>query len=148
MKIGRGKPAPAPLCPPQIPLDQTWAWTRAAAMGSQRLTAWAMARPHLLCNPNVCPHKPVLYPTMSYISLLVTVQRICPNHSECKINKGLIQRGSTIDHWRSQCERWILWPTPYTHTHVGRYVCMFLHVLPRVRLSQSTTGNIHTNGGT
>jgi hypothetical protein len=30
MKVGRGnrstrrKPAPAPLCPPQIPLDQTW----------------------------------------------------------------------------------------------------------------------------
>jgi hypothetical protein len=41
MKIGRGnrstlrKLAPAPLCPPQIPLDQT----RAAAVGSQRLTA-------------------------------------------------------------------------------------------------------------
>jgi hypothetical protein len=41
MKIGRGnqstlrKPAPAPLCPPQIPLDQTWA----ASVGSQRLTA-------------------------------------------------------------------------------------------------------------
>jgi hypothetical protein len=36
MKIGRGsrstrrKPAPAPLCPPQIPLDQTRARTRAA----------------------------------------------------------------------------------------------------------------------
>jgi hypothetical protein len=51
MKIGRGnrstrrKPAPAPLCPPQIPLDQTRARTRAAAVGSQRLTAWAMARP-------------------------------------------------------------------------------------------------------
>jgi hypothetical protein len=29
------KPAPAPLCPPQIPLDQT----RAAAVGSQILTA-------------------------------------------------------------------------------------------------------------
>jgi hypothetical protein len=47
MKIVRGnrstrrKPAPAPLCPPQIPLDQT----RAAAVGSQRLTARAMARP-------------------------------------------------------------------------------------------------------
>jgi hypothetical protein len=33
MKIGRGnqstrrKPAPAPLCPPQIPHDQTWART-------------------------------------------------------------------------------------------------------------------------
>jgi hypothetical protein len=51
MKIGRGnrstqrKPAPAPLCPPQIPLDQNRVWTRAAAVGSQRLTAWAMARP-------------------------------------------------------------------------------------------------------
>jgi hypothetical protein len=45
MKIGRGyqstrrKPAPAPFCPPQIPLDQTRARTRAAAVGSQRLTA-------------------------------------------------------------------------------------------------------------
>jgi hypothetical protein len=45
MKIGRGnrstwrKPARAPLCPPQIPLDQTWDQTRAAAVGSQRLTA-------------------------------------------------------------------------------------------------------------
>jgi hypothetical protein len=51
MKIGRGnrstgrKPAPAPLCPPQIPLDQTRYRTRAAAVGSQRLNPWAMARP-------------------------------------------------------------------------------------------------------
>jgi hypothetical protein len=50
MKIGRRnrstrrKPAPAPLCPPQIPQDQTRARTRAAVVGSQRLTAWAMAR--------------------------------------------------------------------------------------------------------
>jgi hypothetical protein len=55
MKIGRGsrstrrKPAPTPLCPPQIPHDQTQARTRAAAVESQRLTAWAMAQPkHLL----------------------------------------------------------------------------------------------------
>jgi hypothetical protein len=47
MKIRRGnrstrrKPAPAPLCPPQIPLDQTRDRTRAAAVGSQRLTARA-----------------------------------------------------------------------------------------------------------
>jgi hypothetical protein len=40
----RRKPAPAPLCPPQIPLDQTRARTRAAAVGSQRLISWAMAR--------------------------------------------------------------------------------------------------------
>jgi hypothetical protein len=45
MKTGRGnrsthsKPAPAPLRPPQIPFDQTRDRTRAAAMGSQRLTA-------------------------------------------------------------------------------------------------------------
>jgi hypothetical protein len=57
MKIGRGnrstrrKLAPAPFCPPQIPLDQTRARTRAAAVGSQRLTAWAMARPlHVTVN--------------------------------------------------------------------------------------------------
>jgi hypothetical protein len=51
MRIGRGnrstrrKPAPVPLCTAQIPHDLTWDRTRAAAVGSQRLTAWAMARP-------------------------------------------------------------------------------------------------------
>jgi hypothetical protein len=51
ISIGRGsrstrrKPAPVPLCIPQIPHDLSWARTRAAAMGSMRLTAWAMARP-------------------------------------------------------------------------------------------------------
>jgi hypothetical protein len=45
MRISRGnrstqrKPAPVPLCPPQIPHDLTWDRTRAPAMGSQRLTA-------------------------------------------------------------------------------------------------------------
>jgi hypothetical protein len=46
----RRKPAPAPLCPPQIPHDQTRDRARAAAVGSQRLTAWAMAWPFLLRN--------------------------------------------------------------------------------------------------
>jgi hypothetical protein len=50
MRIGRGnrstrrKPAPAPLCPPQIPHDLTWARIRAAEVGSRRLTAWTRAR--------------------------------------------------------------------------------------------------------
>jgi hypothetical protein len=50
MKIGRGnritrrRPAPALLC---LPHEQTWIRTRAAAMGSQWLTAWAMVRPIL-----------------------------------------------------------------------------------------------------
>jgi hypothetical protein len=48
--IGRGnrstrkKPAPVPLCPPQIP-HAARTRTRAAAVGSQRLTASATARP-------------------------------------------------------------------------------------------------------
>jgi hypothetical protein len=50
MMIGRGnrstrrKPAPVPLCPPQTP-HAARRRTRAAAVGSQRLTAWATARP-------------------------------------------------------------------------------------------------------
>jgi hypothetical protein len=50
MKSGRWnqstlrKPAPVPLCPPQIS-HAVRTRTRAAAVGSQRLTAWAMARP-------------------------------------------------------------------------------------------------------
>jgi hypothetical protein len=45
MRIGRGnrstrrKTAPVPLCPPQIPHDLTLARTRAATVGSRRLTA-------------------------------------------------------------------------------------------------------------
>jgi hypothetical protein len=45
MRIGRGnrstrrKSAPVPLCPPHIPHVLTWDRTRAAAVGSQRLTA-------------------------------------------------------------------------------------------------------------
>jgi hypothetical protein len=48
--IGRGnrstrrKLAPVPLCPPQTPHGARTG-TRAAAVGSQRLTAWATARP-------------------------------------------------------------------------------------------------------
>jgi hypothetical protein len=51
----RRKPAPAPLCSPQIPLDQTRARTRAFAVGSQRLTAWAMARPGSKNKPSKRP---------------------------------------------------------------------------------------------
>jgi hypothetical protein len=50
MRIGRGnrsarrKPAPVPLCPPQIPHNLTRAQTQVAAEGSRWLTAWAMAQ--------------------------------------------------------------------------------------------------------
>jgi hypothetical protein len=52
MRIGRGngstrrKPAPVPLCPPQIPHDLTRDRTRAATVGSWRPTAWTMTRPN------------------------------------------------------------------------------------------------------
>jgi hypothetical protein len=39
------KPAPVPLCPPQIQHELTRARTRAVAVGSQRLISRVMARP-------------------------------------------------------------------------------------------------------
>jgi hypothetical protein len=56
-KIGSGsrstgtKPATELLCSPQIPHDLTRTRSLFAAVGSQRLTAWAMARPYF--SPNV-----------------------------------------------------------------------------------------------
>jgi hypothetical protein len=44
-EVLRDKPAPVPLCPPQIPHDLTRARTRAAEVGSRRLTTSAMALP-------------------------------------------------------------------------------------------------------
>jgi hypothetical protein len=41
----RRKPAPVPLCPPQIQHDLTWARARAAAVGSRWLTVLAMQYP-------------------------------------------------------------------------------------------------------
>jgi hypothetical protein len=38
-------------------------------------------------------------------------------HSRCGINKGLFKRGNTVDHWKSRCKGWILWPTPYAYIH-------------------------------
>jgi hypothetical protein len=51
MKMGGGNrstrrnPALAPLCPPEIPIDQNRARTRTPEVGSQQLTAYTMARP-------------------------------------------------------------------------------------------------------
>jgi hypothetical protein len=60
--IGRGnrntrrKPAPMPLCPPQTP-HAALTRTRAAAVGSRRLTAWATARPVIY----TCFNFPIYY---------------------------------------------------------------------------------------
>jgi hypothetical protein len=42
------KPAPMPLFPQQIPRDFTWDRTRAAAVGSRRLTAPAMTHSSII----------------------------------------------------------------------------------------------------
>jgi hypothetical protein len=47
-------------------------------------------------------------------------------HSRCRINKGLIKRGSTIEHWRSRCKGWILWLIPYT------YIYTYIHTYNRL----------------
>jgi hypothetical protein len=62
-------------------------------------------------------------------------------HSECRINEGLIQRGSTIDHWRSQCEDRILWPTPYTHT----YTTHTQHNTKHTQHNTHTTQHTHSH---
>jgi hypothetical protein len=54
--IGRGnrstrrEPAPVPLCPPETP-HAAWTRTRAAAVGSQQLTAWATSATLFTTNP-------------------------------------------------------------------------------------------------
>jgi hypothetical protein len=44
-------------------------------------------------------------------------------HSKCRINKGVIKRGSKIDHWRSRCKGRILWSTPYA------FIRSFIHFI-------------------
>jgi hypothetical protein len=43
-RITRRKPAPVPLCPPQIPHDLTSVRIRPAALGRRHLTVWAMTQ--------------------------------------------------------------------------------------------------------
>jgi hypothetical protein len=66
MRIGREnrsarrKPAPLPLCPPQIQHNLTWVRTLVAAVVSRRLTSSAMARPCLYSYVNEVSYESVL----------------------------------------------------------------------------------------
>jgi hypothetical protein len=44
-KSTRRKTAPVTFCAPETSHDLTWDWTLTTAIGSRRLTAWAMAHP-------------------------------------------------------------------------------------------------------
>jgi hypothetical protein len=83
MRIGRGnrstwrKPASVLLCPPQIPHDLTWAQTRATEVGSQRLTAWAMAQPQCFRNWCIC--------TISHVGEDPTRSGLCEGDKWCPV---------------------------------------------------------------
>jgi hypothetical protein len=90
-KIGRGnrstrrKPVPAPLCPPQIPHDQTRARTWAAAVGSQQLTAWAMAWPSsIYTGQNKSSHRAHGKDKMAVSLTLLVVSNIHLSFSEAE----------------------------------------------------------------
>jgi hypothetical protein len=79
----RRKPAPVPLCPPQIPHGLTWAFNPAAAVESRRLTGWAMARPPCVRNllPPACYVSCIFHSNYIWRRLLVMellIMQLCP----------------------------------------------------------------------
>jgi hypothetical protein len=62
------KPAPVTLCSPQIPHYLTWDRIRATAVGSQRLTAWAMAR------PKSCNYHQAILLFVNFLKLVVSTR--------------------------------------------------------------------------
>jgi hypothetical protein len=68
---------PALLRPPQIPLYQTPDRTRAAAMGSQRLTAWAMERPEMGSWYPACKHPVTLLRVYLKLFMYYTARQQC-----------------------------------------------------------------------
>jgi hypothetical protein len=123
MKIGRGnrstrrKPAPGPLCPPQIPHDQTRARTRAAAVESQ-LELWRGLWLNLmyydLCNS-------------SFLNMLLCLLKMV--HNLNKTCKGISYKYIIESHWKvlsnystifNYCDgqEWIKLRLPY--------ICIFL----------------------
>jgi hypothetical protein len=65
----RRKPCPVPLCPPQnLQADRTQ--TRAAAVGSQRLTAWATARHEPLVTATTTLVKKLEYKFLYYLWII------------------------------------------------------------------------------
>jgi hypothetical protein len=77
MRTGRGNEVLGENLP-QIPHDLTWDRTRAAAVGSQRLTAWAVARPEdqVTHNNSVC--LAVAKRSKGYLLLIIIIWRSSP----------------------------------------------------------------------
>jgi hypothetical protein len=79
--IGRGnrstrrKSAPVPLCPPRIP-HAARTRTQAVAVGSQRLTAWATARPWIYFRFPTCVISSVFWDIRPYSLLKIGSYRL------------------------------------------------------------------------
>jgi hypothetical protein len=77
-KNWQGKPKYSEKTCPRSTLsttNPTWIWTRAAAVGSQRLTAWAMARPSFELGPRHLIYW-LIFIMFSSVSLTVNVGRV------------------------------------------------------------------------
>jgi hypothetical protein len=111
MKIGRGnrstrrKPAPGPLCPPQIPHGQTRARTQAAAVGSQRLTAWAMARPRA---QSYSRYSAEMHPTSDWMTSL-SFRTVCSFYEKLSLSNNPTEISST-GLSLAQLVAWIIFP--------------------------------------
>jgi hypothetical protein len=127
--IGRGsrstrrKPAPVPLCPPQIP-HAARTRTRAVAVGSQRLTAWATAGPNFMWRRG--------YIGLKQINMKSSVFWDVTPCSQSKVNWRferkcrLLLQGRRISQARNQREsRWQGEP-PATCFHAGSLLVLFI----------------------
>jgi hypothetical protein len=108
MRIGRGnrstqrKPAPAPLCPPQIPHNLTWARTRAATVGSRRLTAWAIAQLRYgIYSTNL--------PICKVTSTVEFMSEYCARGFECEVFYLFTVYLTTLVVAQTTMVRWLLW---------------------------------------
>jgi hypothetical protein len=81
---------------------------------------WDESATHILCDCEAVAQIRFRHLGQFFMEQLTTMwlhKQSLTFHSRCRINKEFIQRGSTIDHWRSRCKGWILRPTPYTYIH-------------------------------
>jgi hypothetical protein len=128
----RRNPEPTPLCPPQIPLDQTRDWTRAAVVGSQRLTASAMARP---CSPTYMSSPPSgkllkKISTWTTVTPRTTLRSILGRQAVRRMDLGEVRSTARLGAGdvllQQSCSNVLLW----TYTCMYKYSKIFFKIEP------------------
>jgi hypothetical protein len=115
----RKKPVLVPLHPPQRPHDWTRARPRAAAVGSQRLTASAMARPGavFICSQqngslhNLCHSTKLEYVSCNMTTFCISSPIFTAFYSERHV------------------DTWLLWVSPLTDSHCSENFLPFKHIV-------------------